>query len=301
MVAGPDGLLDHWLLQWRSSYQSSPYVRSLSPRIRSLASHPERHPPLAHHRHSPKRHRSHRQTSLHADVSLGGLIGAVRSLGRLTSLWRADPSLPFGKGSWKQTISQAPGREPRDQEDGGFGYTPFLTLNLYPLVHSLLLEAHRPQTGVTRSPGSQITNFVSHLRSRQRHAHPICEVGLGTVNEGTGEGNGKFRGMLESTAREPSCPRANPPEWIWLEPTLEMLSSTTLAVVVQGKGSADLHVIRIRWNADMDECIATSSGTRMRRLTTRLVQRRVRADWTDWVRASQWTFCDKEQQHQRRC
>lgn len=33
--------------------------------------------------------------------------------------------------------------------------SPFLIRNLYPLVHSLLLDAQRPQTGVTRSPGKR--------------------------------------------------------------------------------------------------------------------------------------------------
>lgn len=70
------------------------------------------------------------------------------------------------------------------------GFIPVFTRNLYPLVHFLLLEAHRPQMGVTRSPASQITILVSHLCSyssahsqlsgrwdrsqSQGHLHGLC-------------------------------------------------------------------------------------------------------------------------------
>lgn len=92
------------------------------------------------------------------------------------------------------------------------------------------------------------------------------------VNQGTrvatGMGAKSPSVMLESTVRAPGCPRANPPEWTWLELTLEMLSSTTLAVVVQGRGQLTC----IAWDKKkkgkekgrkQGRLHATSSGTRI--------------------------------------
>lgn len=85
--------------------------------------------------------------------------------------------------------------------------SPFLTRNLYPLVHSLLLDAQRPQIGVTRSPDWGESTDCQPNRDLVDGFTWASGGGTTACTEGWGEGPEMAPNVMES---RPGIPRAHP-------------------------------------------------------------------------------------------
>lgn len=207
----PFVLSDHsyHLWQWRPWWQS---WRCQSHLRWSRANHPGKHLRRESRRHRLRQHRSHPRISLHNHVNFDDYSAKVHDhshlLGVLIHLCF------FEKGPVKRsqptkstTVRKAPRElgKPDTNLPSNVGNSPFLTRNLYPLVHSLLLDAHRPQTGVTLSP-----NWGPGCQPISRSCETLTWVlggGMTACTEGWSQGPEMSPKVMDS---RPGIPRVHP-------------------------------------------------------------------------------------------
>lgn len=145
----------------------------------------------------------------------------MRFLCRLTSLWRADPYLPFGEGSWKQKISRkiqttldslgARKRTSRKEKKRGWG---IVCVSMCAQIHTsfdpeLVSSGAFSVVGSTSSADrSNSITWKSNHRSRQSSSiptetwpRPICQVGPWHGEPGDKGGNGDGSQESQRNAR----------------------------------------------------------------------------------------------------